>query len=141
MLVFGLLVIIGVVIAVAVVRGKKSSDASFISFPCRVCQVPQNIAIAESVRRVGDAHAKGKLAELGNLKMPCMRCGTNQAADWMMQPRVHKMITDLDEGAFRTQTAAEYMNLASADGVGASGAPALSADLAQAAKSREPGQA
>jgi len=140
MFIFGLLVLIAVVVAVAVLRGQKSSEASFITFPCRVCKTEQNIAVAESVRRVGEAHAKGKLAELGNLKMPCMKCGTNQAADWMMQPRVHKMITDMDEGAFRKETATEYMNMASADSAAAAGTSLPTADPAPAAKSREPGQ-
>jgi hypothetical protein len=129
---FGLIVIVVVAaVVVLVVRGQqKSADASFISFPCRTCGTAQNISVAETMRRVREAHGKGALGELSKHEILCGKCGASQTADWLMNPRTKKLINDLDATVYRDATANEYMNIVSAD---TPGAPALnSAPIAAA---------
>jgi hypothetical protein len=122
-IVIGLLILAAAVVA-AVKMGKKSSDASFIHFPCRICQTEQNVSIAETMRRVREAHGKGALGELSKHEILCMKCGASQTSDWLMNPRTKAILNELDGAVYRDQTTAEYMNIVSAD---IPGAPSLNA--------------
>jgi hypothetical protein len=121
--------IIAAVIFAAVKMGKKSSDSSYISFPCRVCQTPQMVAVAETMRRVREAHAKGDLAALSKHEILCPKCGASQTSDWLMAPRTKAIINELDGAVYRDQTTKEYMNIVSAD---IPGAPSLNGSTAPA---------
>ena len=130
MLVVVILVVAAVIVA-AVVLGKKSNEASYIIFPCRVCHSPQQVAVAETMRRVQEAHAKGQLAELGKHKISCMKCGAVQTSDWLMHPKTRSLINELDAGVYRDQTTTEYMKLVAADSPGAPGLDAAASAPAQ----------
>ena len=132
LLVLGLLVVVGIVVA-AVVFGRKSEDESYITFPCRSCNTPQKVSVAETMRRLREAHGKGALAELSKHEILCPKCGASQTADWLMAPRTKKLLNDLDATVYRDQTTAEYMNIVAADSPGALNTPALQATPSAAA--------
>ena len=125
MLLLGL-VVLAVVVAAAVVWGRRQTDRSYISFPCRVCGTTVRVAAAESLRRLTEAQREGRLATLGDRPIPCMKCGADQAPDWLLHPRTKQLLARIDANAFRAATAAEYLDIVHSDGAGAKqGAAAL----------------
>jgi uncharacterized protein (UPF0212 family) len=112
------LLLVGAAIAGAYFYGTSRMSATYISFKCRSCKSDINVAKAETVRRVNQAKADGTVGELGQRKIPCPRCGTDQSADWLMHPGTQQILRELEAHFVRKETAQEFVSAMYDDGAG-----------------------